>query len=356
MKNEKLIYIYPTLASFIKKDIDFLSKTYFIQTIPQTWDNKLLIPITLAMQAFRLLLKLNKTKVIIIMFGGYWSLFPSIYGRIFNIPVFIILGGTDCVSFPSINYGSLRKPLLKLFIKWSYQLCKRLVPVDESLVYNNYFYFEPEIYKEQGYKVFFPKIKTQYTVIPNGFDYSFWGNRSIQNKNIPNSFVTVANVSDNTRFLVKGIDVVIELAKYFPKYSFKIIGISESYKSSLNIPKNVICYSFLASEQVKNILAETEFYLQLSISEGFPNALCEAMLSGCIPIGSNVGAIPKIISDTGFVINKKNLNEIFSTLTKITSLNDFHKKELANNARQRIIDNFDISKREQAFCKLISAT
>jgi len=354
MKKEKLIYIYPNLVSFTKKDIDFLSKTYTVVSIPQSWNNKTLTPITLILQTFRLLAKLHKTKAIIIMFGGYWSLIPSIYGRIFNIPVFIILGGADCVSFPSINYGSLRKPFLKLFIKWSYQLCKRLIPVDDSLIYNKYSYFEPDIYKEQGYKAFFSKIKTPHTVIHNGFDNIFWGSYENLHKKTSNSFITVASISDKTRFILKGIDVVLELANKFPKYSFKIIGISEIFKSTLTIPKNVICFSFLPPDKFKNLLIETEFYLQLSISEGFPNALCEAMLSGCIPIGSNVGAIPNIISNTGFIIYRKDINEIINTISKATSLDDFQKKELSNNAQQRIIDNFDISKREQAFHKLIS--
>jgi glycosyltransferase involved in cell wall biosynthesis len=53
-----------------------------------------------------------------------------------------------------------------------------------------------------------------------------------------------------------------------------------------------------------------EFYLQLSVAEGFPNTLCEAMLCGCIPIGSNVFSIPKIIGDTGFVLKHRNMDEL----------------------------------------------
>ena len=43
------------------------------------------------------------------------------------------------------------------------------------------------------------------------------------------------------------------------------------------------------------------------MSEGFPNALCEAMLSGCIPIVSNVGAMPKIVKETGYLLLKKDI-------------------------------------------------
>ncbi|WP_332911264.1 glycosyltransferase [Algoriphagus boritolerans] len=53
-----------------------------------------------------------------------------------------------------------------------------------------------------------------------------------------------------------------------------------------------------------------QFYLQLSTSEGFPNALGEAMACGCVPIGSAVGAIPEIIDKTGFLLFRKEINEL----------------------------------------------
>ena len=53
-----------------------------------------------------------------------------------------------------------------------------------------------------------------------------------------------------------------------------------------------------------------EYYLQLSSSEGFPNALGEAMACGCVPIGSAVGAIPEIIGYTGLLLERKELGTL----------------------------------------------
>jgi glycosyltransferase involved in cell wall biosynthesis len=46
-------------------------------------------------------------------------------------------------------------------------------------------------------------------------------------------------------------------------------------------------------------------YAQFSITEGLPNVVCEAMLAGCIPVGSNVGGIPELIETTGILINER---------------------------------------------------
>ena len=61
----------------------------------------------------------------------------------------------------------------------------------------------------------------------------------------------------------------------------------------------------ITQRELINYFSMSRFYLQLSFSEGFGNALCEAMLCECVPIGSNVGAIPFIINDTGFILKKK---------------------------------------------------
>lgn len=349
---KSILYIYPSYASFIKKDIDFLSINYSVKSPRHTWTDKRWTPLRFIQQLFFLSRNIHSCHLVFVMFGGYWSFLPSVFGKIFNKRVFIILGGTDCVSFPSINYGSLRKPLLATFIKWSYQLCEKLLPVDESLVYCDYNYYENSQVKHQGFRHYFPKLTTPYKIIYNGFDPTFFeGPLNRKNKN---SFIVVAYISNMMRFRLKGIDIVLHLAEAYQHCSFTIIGIQQNVVDQIaRIPANVVLLPFLPQSQFKDDMLRSEFVLQLSISEGFPNSLCEAMLFGCIPIGSSVGAIPHIIADTGFLIETSNLDSIKTRFRQIIELQGEKKSELARKARNRIIDNFHISRREQSFDELI---
>ncbi len=350
---KNIIFISSNYSSFVKKDIDFLSKNYEVKYPKYNWTNKFLTPFTFLQQLFYLLKNINSATAVFIMFGGYWSFLPCLLGKIYNTPTFIILGGTDCVAFPKLRYGSLQKKVLKQFIKWSYQMATCLLPVHESLVFSPYKYYEESKFKTQGYRSFFPNIKTPYTVIYNGFELeNFSLDRTIEKKK--DSFITVAAISDFRRFKLKGIDKLIELAVRNPTNSFKVIGMSDAFKSTLkDIPTNVELFPFLDVAEFKHHLFESEFYLQLSISEGFPNALCEGMLCGCIPIGSTVGAVPHIIGDTGFLIESSKSEFIAKKITEIKNIPEAKRKELSQKSRKRIIDNFDIKKREKLFLHAI---
>ena len=353
MKKEKIIYIYPTTSAFVKKDLEFLSKKYDLIVPDSNWNNKKNTPFLFLKQFFYLLRYLYAARAVFVMFGGYWAFLPALFGKILKKPVFIILGGTDCVSFPSINYGSLGHPLLRLFIKWSYQLCTLLVPVDESLVLNTYSYYEDRVYDQQGYKFFFPLIKTPYRVVHNGFDIHLF-QRDHSNQKEPNSFITVATTADFKRFKLKGVDRIVELAKAFPQCSFTVVGMSDHIVQRIEgLPDNFTAYGFLPPQEFKNYLSKSEFYVQLSISEGFPNAVCEGMLCECIPIGSSVGAIPFIIQDTGFIMESSNFDYLKQRFETIINLNPETKKELARKARLRVVEHFRIEKREKLFLELV---
>lgn len=342
-----IIYIAPYPSTFVKKDIEFLSIRYRVMSPEHFWVKKMLIPFTFLRQMVFLLFKIHKAKAVFVMFGDYWSLLPALFGKIFRKPVFIIPGGTDCVSFPSLGYGSLRKPLTRRVIRMSYSLCTRLLPVDESLVFCRYSYLEPRDYDFQGYRYFFPGLKTEHTVIHNGVDIgSFYlspGHRA------PDSFITISHVDDPKRYIIKGIDKVIFLARSFPASVFTIVGISGAMVESLGeLPANLVCYPFLPAEKFNEMIGKTEFYLQLSVSEGFPNALCEGMLGGCIPVVSSVGAMPMIVGESGFILERSDDGYIKEWLKEILSIPAERRKELADLARKRVIENYTMEKRGKA--------
>src|SRR5690606_24180716 len=109
-------------------------------------------------------------------------------------------------------------------------------------------------------------------VIHNGFDASYWCDQ--HSARMTYSFATVAmGISRKNRAAVKGIDLILEMARQYPHYQFTLIGDPE-FSCQLS---NVKIMGKLTSDELRNLLNQHQFYLQLSISEGFPNALAEAM-------------------------------------------------------------------------------
>jgi glycosyltransferase involved in cell wall biosynthesis len=211
--------------------------------------------------------------------------------------------------------------------------------------------YQQNDFNRQGFLYHVKNLKTPYTVVYNGFETNFW--YFTQNDiRQANSFLTIAaNLDSESRRKIKGVDMVIEAAKQFPQYEFTIVG-SASSKLNFEVPSNVKVMPFVPHKQLRSLYAKHDFYLQLSMSEGFGNTLAEAMLCGCIPIGANAGAIPFIINKNGFIVKKKEVNELKSVVLQAITSN--RKEEIRLLARQSILDNFSIEKRNEALYKIIN--
>ncbi|MEE2931008.1 MAG: glycosyltransferase family 4 protein [Bacteroidota bacterium] len=340
MEREKLLFIYPKLFTFVRTDIELLSSHYHIITVDQNWGNKFLLPFNLLYQFFFLLFNIHKAHKILISFGGYWSLLPSFLGNFFGKKVSIIVHGTDCVHFPQIKYGSLRNPLVRWFIHKTYKLVDIILPVSESLVYteNNY-YTERKL--EFGYNYHLDNIQTPYKVVPNGLIINDWQRDDVEKIN--NTFITVMNASQLKR---KGADIIIEAAKHSPHYTFYFAGID----TINSISENVICLGKLSPKELKHWYSKTQFYLQLSNFEGFGVAICEAMLCNCIPIVSNVNFLPYIVGESGFVLKKRDSQQL-KDLIEVAMKSDINTLEA--KARKRIIEEFSASRRKEMLINVI---
>jgi|AntRauTorckE5430_2_1112549.scaffolds.fasta_scaffold03683_2 glycosyltransferase involved in cell wall biosynthesis len=346
-----ILYISPVKATFVTKDIALLSTRYHLIFLADEWNRSFSIFVSALRQAFFLLKHTRKATCIFVMFAGYWSFLPAIAGKLFRTPVYIILGGTDAVCFPFLDYGSLRKPLLAKFIKWSCQLATKLLPVHESLIHYHYSYHPDSTFAEQGIKAFFPDVTTPYEAIYNGFDPSFFAPAT--EKKVKNTFVTVAMIHEKKRFLLKGIDLVFSLARELPHCQFKLVGFSAKMLESTVAPANVTLLPFLDQAAFVNILDESRFYIQPSVSEGFPNSFCEAMLCNCIPIGSAVGAVPLIIGDTGIVFPNNSVPGALAQIKELLAYPEQQLNELAEAARKRIATNFHLERRKEALLRLV---
>lgn len=335
--------MYVGFATFVKRDIEILSTRYQVDNCHFNTSKKYFLPVTFLKQFFFLLFRMKTYKKVIIQSSGYVSFLPVIFNKIFNVPVIVIAIGTDCAKLPEINYGAHSKPILSWFTRFSFRNTNLILPVHKSLAQSNYTYIDVA-QKKQGIRAFDPQIKTPIIELVNGYDTKKWQILNINRQE--NSFLTVTFALDNVGYYRKGIDLIVFLANTFPAYHFTIVG---QVNLQETCPQNLTLINNVPQDELLNIYNKHQYYLQLSMFEGFPNALCEAMLCGCIPIGSAVAGIPDIIGDQGYLLKRKD-KKALAELIKVLENNTI----LPEDSRNQITQNFSIERRIQEFFKFIN--
>ncbi|MBP9705534.1 MAG: glycosyltransferase [Chitinophagales bacterium] len=348
-KQKKVLFFYPKLFTFIQIDKEILEKQFDVKSFEFGPSSKIFTPISFIKQFFFLVWQIRNTKVIVCDFAGYVSFLPTLFGKIFSVPTLMILCGTECYSFPSIHYGNFNKKLLGLFTSWSYKMATHLAPVHKSMVLSNYTYDDKD-FPKQGYRYFCPFANQPFTELNYGFNAERFYYTGI-NRN-PNSFLTVVSNSEGSTFYRKGLDLIIEAAKELPEFSFTIIGRGERL-NAIEKSSNITIHPWIPNEELKNYYSAHEFYLQISMIEGFPNTLGEAMLCGCIPIGSDAASIPEIIGDCGFILKKKN-SAMFTQLLREASI--CNKQNLSQCSMERIKQNWPSDRRAKELIQIVSGS
>jgi len=314
----KTILIYTNKSTFVKRDIEMLKcKEYHFN------NSKKLIIFSFIKQFFYFLF--HPYQKYIIWFCDYHAIIPILFSKLYGKSI-ILVGGYDAMSLPELKYGIFYKNNLRALIaKISYLLCNKIWVVDKSLIegYNSY------TKVKTGIRNFMKIRKDKFEVVP--FGYELYKPLEITRCM---DFLTVANITDRRVFDRKGIDKFVEMAKQMPDKDFAIVGLS--YLLFISIPdlRNLTLIKNVPINKVLRIMNESKVYCQFSKAEGLPNTLCEAMLMGCVPIGTKVNGIPRAIGKTGIVTNKITKDKMLKAL----SMN-------GEPARQRIMKKFPKGKR-----------
>ncbi len=336
---QKILYFYPIYTSFVQSDYVLLKERYSVRRFHFHAAQKILTPYYLLLQLLFILYHLWSADKFVSQFSGYHSFLPALLGKYFRKPHYIILHGTECNNFPEYNYGYLIRPLLFWFSKKSLAWSSKLLPVSEALVSTEYTYRETR-YRMQGFKQFYGNINTPYEVIHNGVAIDQFPIINYSERN-PHTFLTVATGLDSAnRRAIKGIDLVIELARLTPENNYTFIGASKS--PDLDLPVNVIVVEYVPNHELVNYYNKHAFYIQVSASEGFGISVCEAMLCGCVPIVSNVGILPLIAGPKGYVLMTKEVTELVKLVELAKTEYDATKLP---GYRDHIVEHFDISLR-----------
>ena len=102
--------------------------------------------------------------------------------------------------------------------------------------------------------------------------------------------------------LSKGVDDIYELAKSLPDKRFIVVGSVTEEIQNLAKPANVVLTGRLEENDVKKVLKNADVFLFPSLTEGFSNALLEAMGAGLPIVATDVGANAEMISGGGGII------------------------------------------------------
>jgi glycosyltransferase involved in cell wall biosynthesis len=317
---------------------------------PEKWKTPLLF--------FRQILFLLKyglqprRSMVMVQFAGYHSFLPCLWAKLTGMKSVVVVGGTDCVAFPSLGYGHFQNPLLGLFTRWSYQLC-HVVSAVHNCLFLRQDHYNGEAESQQGILHFLPDAAFRKNVIFNGFDTERFSISRTWEERPELSFLSISvSLTDPVRMKLKGIDMVLALAASMPEARFTLVG--SEHSPGQEVPSNVQLLPLVPNQELPGICNEHRFYLQLSLSEGFPNALCEAMACGCIPVVSAVASMPEIVGDLGGIAGQRNLRSIQAAVAEAIdkSAQPGHSEKIA----ARIAHRYSWENRRNQLIALIEET
>jgi glycosyltransferase involved in cell wall biosynthesis len=243
----------------------------------------------------------------------------------------VVVGGYEVAKVPEIGYGAMLNPKSARRVKYVLQNADTVLTVDDSL--------KMDAIKNVG--VNGENIQT----VPTGYDYEKFKPEGEKE----NLVLTVAYVN-NITIKRKGLETFIKVAEILPDIKFAVVG--PHLDSCIDKLKSIAGYNveftgFVSDEGLLRYYQKAKVYCQLSRYEGLPNALCEAMLCECAPVGTKNCGIPTAIGDTGFYVPYGDGKATAEAIKKAL------KSDKGKEARERIKNMFPIEKREDKLLTII---
>ena len=319
----RILFIYKDFSQFVRKDYETLNRTCSVLKIRSPFGKS---PISFFSAGFRQFICLFwyiwRCDIIYCWFADYHSFLPALFSKIAGKRFYLVLGGYDVTHIKDLNYGSFNRKFRGNCARYSMRHATLNLPVAQSLS------------EEATARAGAIRIK----VLPTGYDPELY----LPGMQKENLILTISLTSTFQRYMVKGLDRFVELAREMPDFQFVMIGMDESAKDLVESkPANLIILPPSEHPELLEWYGKARFYAQFSRSEGLPNSVCEAMLRNCIPVGLRTGGIPEAIGDAGIIQDHWDAIQISERIRSCPNLD-----QLGNLAREHIIRSFHYRKRE----------
>jgi len=347
----KILYIYPILSkdqklvghdtiffiqdlNIIKKkhDVEVFEFQYLVGYINNHQIGKLL------MDVCKLFLKTYRSDVTVSWLGKLHAFFAVIFSKLLRKKSIVIAGGEEGtnVIIHGKPYGHQTTFIKRNITKVIFNLASKVLAVSK-------FNCDELI---QNAKVSPEKVKMIY----HGFNSNFYRKREGISKEPIAACIGTINIENYVR---KGIKLFIEAAKYNQDMQYLVIGPAQEKDPTFEeiknkLPENVKLLGGKYGDDLVDILSRVSVIVQASYWESFGCSVAEAMLCECVPVVRKFASLPEVVGDAGYYIKNDSLEGLTKQIKKA-----FESKELQKKARQRIIEQFPLEKRQEQILAIL---
>ncbi len=322
------------------------------------------------------------TAPVLIWFADYHAAPLTLLAKARGLRVLIFVGGYDAVNYPEFRYGVHQSRLRGYCARLALKRCDHIIANHAALLSSSNEYYNPKGHPEGVYRLI-PGLGTPASVIHNAVigDQGLSGSsglppgevdrplgrsqspdrspaepfragarNSMREADSPDvagghrsaatngaaasaattparisQILTVGSTPRLEDFYNKGYDLLARVAARRPELMFVWVGIDPCWLTELNAKfgldrlTNLTLIPQLPQGDLHALMRQSAVYAQPSISEGMPNALMEAMLMGCLPVGSRVAGIPTVIGDWGLIIDRRDSEALEDALDQALS-------------------------------------
>ncbi|MDH4129559.1 MAG: glycosyltransferase family 4 protein [Spirochaetota bacterium] len=182
------------------------------------------------------------------------------------------------------------------------------------------------------------------SVIHNGIDTNFW---QLDKHKPTNQLIKITFCGRLTKS--KGVHNLLTAMIHLESTNWllDIVGAGNyneylvELSSELNINNKITWHGSVDSNYIKNILSNTDIFINPSYSEGLPTSVLEAGAMQCICIATDVGGTNEVIDDgiNGFLIPPQNIEQLVDKLNLV--MNKVEYKQFGIILSKKIKSTFD---------------
>jgi glycosyltransferase involved in cell wall biosynthesis len=324
--DKKVSIVYSLYSAFIRRDYDLLSKHFDAKRT--SFCN--------ASDISKIIKAVLNSDVSFSWFAGGHAFLAVLFSKALRKGSIVVVGGYDVAYSPELNYGQFTQSWnKKMYTRFALKHADKVLVVDPSL--------KDDALKNAGVS------GRNFEYLPTAYDYHKFKPGGQKEK----MALTVATGDSWERVKVKGVDTFVRAAELLPDVKFTIVGLSGKALEKIKeiAPKNVELVGMVSQEEIISYYQRAKVYCQLSMREGLPNALCEAMLCECVPVGTRRNGIPTAIGDCGFYVPYDDPDAAADAINK--ALGSEGSEDLGKRSRKRIVENFPPERREKRLVQLI---